>query len=82
MRYVGALITLDPVFLAEWRREHGKKPFADVSHDVDLVATIQQAVDDSPSKSTRPANAPGRPPPGMAAPRHQNYLHVHAVTAD
>jgi long-chain acyl-CoA synthetase len=47
MPYIGALITLDPVFLAEWRRERGKELFADVSHDVDLVAMVQQAVDDA-----------------------------------
>jgi long-chain acyl-CoA synthetase len=47
MPYIGALITLDPAFLAEWQQEHGKTHITDPHHDPDLVATIQQAVDDA-----------------------------------
>ena len=47
MPYIGALITLDPAFLTEWKHDHGKEHIAEPHHDPDLVATIQQAVDDA-----------------------------------
>jgi len=47
MPYIGALITLDPEFLAEWTREHGKPDLADLRQDPDLLATVQQAVDEA-----------------------------------
>jgi long-chain acyl-CoA synthetase len=50
MPYIGALITLDPAFLAGWKRDHGKAHIADLAdlrHDPDLVSTIQQAVDEA-----------------------------------
>jgi long-chain acyl-CoA synthetase len=48
--YVGALITLDPAFLADWNRDHGKEPGGDVAglrDDPDLRAALQQAVDEA-----------------------------------
>jgi len=48
--YIGALITLDPDVLAEWKREHAKTHIADLTdlrHDPDLRAAVQQAVDEA-----------------------------------
>jgi len=48
--YIGALVTLDPDFLAEWKHDHGKAHIADLAdlrHDPQLLATIQQAVDEA-----------------------------------
>jgi len=50
MPYIGALVTLDPDFLTQWKREHGKTPIADLAdlrHDPELRATIQQAVNEA-----------------------------------
>jgi long-chain acyl-CoA synthetase len=50
MPYVGAMITLDPDFLAQWQRDHDKTHVADLAglrDDPDLVATVQHAVDDA-----------------------------------
>jgi len=50
MPYIGALITLDPDYLAEWKHENGKSHIADLAdlrHDPDLVAAVQQAVDEA-----------------------------------
>ena len=50
MPYIGALITLDPEILAEWKRQHGKAhitDLADLRDDPELLAAIQQAVDEA-----------------------------------
>ncbi|MDQ8701457.1 AMP-dependent synthetase/ligase [Streptomyces sp. LHD-70] len=46
--FVGALVTLDEEFIGRWAGEHGKsaKSAADVRDDPELLAAIQQAVDD------------------------------------
>ncbi|MDR3032503.1 MAG: AMP-dependent synthetase/ligase [Kitasatospora sp.] len=46
--FVAALITLDEEFLARWAEEHGKegRTAAELRDDPELVAAVQQAVDD------------------------------------
>jgi long-chain acyl-CoA synthetase len=47
--FVGALVTLDEEFLARWAADHGKPAGATVAslrEDPELLATVQQAVDD------------------------------------
>ncbi|MEV0779440.1 AMP-dependent synthetase/ligase [Streptomyces sp. NPDC050433] len=47
--FVGALVTIDEEFLARWAKEHGKPPgstAASLRADPDLLAAVQQAVDD------------------------------------
>ncbi|MGP3951028.1 AMP-dependent synthetase/ligase [Streptomyces sp. 7N604] len=47
--FVGALVTLDEEFLPRWAEEHGKPAGATVAElrtDPDLLAAVQQAVDD------------------------------------
>lgn len=47
--FVGALVTLDEEFLARWAKDHGKPPgstAASLHEDPDLLAAVQQAVDD------------------------------------
>ncbi|KAF4406485.1 MULTISPECIES: long-chain fatty acid--CoA ligase [Streptomyces] len=47
--FVGALVTLDEEFLPRWLEEHGKpasSTAADLLHDPELLAAVQQAVDD------------------------------------
>lgn len=47
--FVGALVTLDAEFLARWAKDNGKPPgstAASLHDDPDLLAAVQQAVDD------------------------------------
>ncbi|GGJ96474.1 long-chain-fatty-acid--CoA ligase [Streptomyces camponoticapitis] len=47
--FVGALVTIDGEFLERWAREHGKpagSTAASLHDDPDLLAAVQQAVDD------------------------------------
>ncbi|MEU9748513.1 AMP-dependent synthetase/ligase [Streptomyces niveus] len=47
--FVGALVTLDAEFLARWAKDNGKLPgstAASLHDDPDLLAAVQQAVDD------------------------------------
>lgn len=47
--FVGALVTIDEEFLAHWARDHGKpagSTVASLRDDPDLLAAVQQAVDD------------------------------------
>ncbi|MFC9608183.1 AMP-dependent synthetase/ligase [Streptomyces niveus] len=47
--FVGALVTIDEEFLAHWARDHGKpagSTAASLHDDPDLLAAVQQAVDD------------------------------------
>ncbi|MET9556475.1 AMP-dependent synthetase/ligase [Streptomyces sp. NPDC006645] len=47
--FVGALVTLDEEFLTRWARDHGKpagSTAASLHEDPDLLAAVQQAVDD------------------------------------
>jgi long-chain acyl-CoA synthetase len=47
--FVGMLITLDPEFLERWKATNGKPPAAsaaDLAEDPDLLAALQEAVDD------------------------------------
>ncbi|EPH40525.1 AMP-dependent synthetase/ligase [Streptomyces aurantiacus] len=47
--FVGALVTIDEEFLARWASEHGKPAGASAAslrEDADLLAAVQQAVDD------------------------------------
>ncbi|MFC7216739.1 AMP-dependent synthetase/ligase [Streptomyces polyrhachis] len=47
--FVAALVTLDEEFLVRWARENGKpagSTAADLAADADLLAAVQQAVDD------------------------------------
>jgi long-chain acyl-CoA synthetase len=47
--FVGALVTLDEEFLPRWAEQHGKRPGAtpaELKDDPELLAAIQQAVDD------------------------------------
>ncbi|MET4926713.1 AMP-dependent synthetase/ligase [Streptomyces sp. PSRA5] len=47
--FVGALVTIDEEFLARWAKDHGKPPgstAATLHGDPDLLAAVQQAVDD------------------------------------
>lgn len=47
--FVGALVTVDEEFLAHWARDHGKpagSTVASLRDDPDLLAAVQQAVDD------------------------------------
>ncbi|MCI3221673.1 long-chain fatty acid--CoA ligase [Streptomyces sp. NP-1717] len=47
--FVGALVTIDEEFLAHWARDHGKpagSTTASLHDDPDLLAAVQQAVDD------------------------------------
>ncbi|MCQ4045666.1 AMP-dependent synthetase/ligase [Streptantibioticus rubrisoli] len=47
--FVGALITLDEEFLPRWAEQHGKSadtPVAELRSDPELLAEVQQAVDD------------------------------------
>jgi long-chain acyl-CoA synthetase len=52
--YISCLITLDPEALEFWKRQHGKPADADVREDPELVAEIQQAVDDANKAVSRP----------------------------
>jgi long-chain acyl-CoA synthetase len=52
--YISCLITLDPEALEFWKRQHGKPADADVRDDPELVAEIQQAVDDANKAVSRP----------------------------
>jgi len=46
--FVGALVTLDPNAVAQWRKKQGKRgDLARLSSDPDLVAEIQHAVDEA-----------------------------------
>jgi long-chain acyl-CoA synthetase len=48
--YVAALVTIDEEMLPHWKQQHGKPAeatVADLREDPDLVADIQQAVDDA-----------------------------------
>ncbi|MCW2871150.1 MAG: putative long chain fatty acid:CoA ligase, partial [Streptomyces oryziradicis] len=47
--FIGALVTIDEEFLPLWAQEHGKPAGAgpaELRDDPDLVAAVQQAVDD------------------------------------
>ncbi|MEU6894535.1 AMP-dependent synthetase/ligase [Streptomyces sp. NPDC046557] len=47
--FVAALVTIDEEFLGRWAAEHGKPAgvtAADLREDADLIAAVQQAVDD------------------------------------
>ncbi|GHC65684.1 AMP-dependent synthetase/ligase [Streptomyces flavofungini] len=47
--FVGALVTIDEEFLGRWAAEHGKPAgvtAASLREDADLIAAVQQAVDD------------------------------------
>ncbi|MFD6994009.1 AMP-dependent synthetase/ligase [Streptomyces sp. NPDC059943] len=47
--FVGALVTIDEEFLAHWAKDHGKpagSTVASLHDDPDLLAAVQQAVDD------------------------------------
>jgi long-chain acyl-CoA synthetase len=47
--FVGALVTLDEEFLPRWAEQHGKPadtPVAELRSDPELLAEVQQAVDD------------------------------------
>ncbi|MFC8830264.1 AMP-dependent synthetase/ligase [Streptomyces sp. NPDC057137] len=47
--FVGALVTIDEEFLARWAKDHGKpagSTAATLREDPDLLAAVQQAVDD------------------------------------
>jgi long-chain acyl-CoA synthetase len=52
--YISCLITLDPEALEFWKRQHGKPADADVREDPELVAEIQQAVDEANKAVSRP----------------------------
>jgi long-chain acyl-CoA synthetase len=48
--YIGALITLDPEALGPWKERHGKpadETVAELREDPDLIAAVQEAVDDA-----------------------------------
>ena len=45
--YVACLITLDPEAVGFWRQQHGRPADADVTDDPELIAEIQEAVDDA-----------------------------------
>ncbi|HEY7016596.1 MAG TPA: long-chain fatty acid--CoA ligase [Streptosporangiaceae bacterium] len=45
--YVACLITLDPEVVEFWKQQHGRQADADVTGDPELIAEIQQAVDDA-----------------------------------
>jgi len=45
--YVASLITLDPEAVEFWKKQHDRPADADVSHDPELMADIQSAVDDA-----------------------------------
>ncbi|MCX2967662.1 MULTISPECIES: AMP-dependent synthetase/ligase [Streptomyces] len=53
--YVGALITLDEEFLPRWAEEHGKGGLSrtDLLADPELLAAVQQAVDDGNAAVSR-----------------------------
>jgi long-chain acyl-CoA synthetase len=54
--FVGALITLDEEFLPRWAEQHGKQAgstAADLREDPDLLAAVQQAVDDGNAAVSR-----------------------------
>jgi long-chain acyl-CoA synthetase len=53
--FVAALITLDEDFLAQWAAGHGKqgRTAAELAADPDLLAEVQQAVDDGNSAVSR-----------------------------
>ncbi|GHH74352.1 long-chain-fatty-acid--CoA ligase [Streptomyces sulfonofaciens] len=54
--FVGALITLDEEFLERWLKEHGKPagtPAAALRDDPELLATVQQAVNDGNAAVSR-----------------------------
>lgn len=47
--FVAALVTIDEEFLGRWAAEHGKPAgvtAAELREDADLIAAVQQAVDD------------------------------------
>ncbi len=66
--FVGALITLDEEFLGRWCAEHGKpegSTAVSLCDDPDLLAAIQEAVDDgnaavSKAESVRKFRVPRR----------------------
>jgi long-chain acyl-CoA synthetase len=48
--YIAALITLDPEALGPWKERHGKpadETIAELREDPDLIAAVQEAVDDA-----------------------------------
>ena len=48
--FIGALITIDPEAFGPWKEQHGKPAdatIADLKEDPDLMASVQQAVDDA-----------------------------------
>jgi long-chain acyl-CoA synthetase len=45
--FIAALITLDPEGLEFWRQQHGRAADADLTDDPELIAEVQQAVDDA-----------------------------------
>ncbi|GHJ38175.1 long-chain fatty acid--CoA ligase [Streptomyces sp. TS71-3] len=54
--FVAALVTIDEEFLERWLKDHGKPPGTPVAalrDDPDLLATIQQAVDDGNAAVSR-----------------------------
>ena len=53
--FVAALVTLDEDFLPQWAAAHGKpgRTAADLAADPDLLAAVQQAVDDGNSAVSR-----------------------------
>ncbi len=52
--FISCLITLDPEALEFWKQQHGKPADADVRDDPELIAEIQQAVDDANKAVSRP----------------------------
>ncbi|NUS15518.1 MAG: long-chain fatty acid--CoA ligase [Streptomyces sp.] len=53
--FVGALITLDEEFLPRWAEQHGKagRTVAELAADPDLLAAVQQAVDEGNAAVSR-----------------------------
>jgi long-chain acyl-CoA synthetase len=53
--FVAALVTLDEDFLPQWAAAHGKpgRTAAELAADPDLLAAVQQAVDDGNSAVSR-----------------------------
>ncbi|MFI0899485.1 AMP-dependent synthetase/ligase [Streptomyces sp. NPDC020983] len=53
--FVGALVTLDEEFLPRWAEQHGKagRTAAELAADPDLLAAVQQAVDDGNAAVSR-----------------------------
>ncbi|MGW5353239.1 AMP-dependent synthetase/ligase [Streptomyces sp. NPDC004031] len=53
--FVGALVTLDEEFLPRWAEQHGKagRTVAELADDPDLLAAVQQAVDEGNAAVSR-----------------------------